>query len=112
MQTPIRLTFRHLDRSPALEARAKEMLSRLQRFNDHIAQCHMTIEGSPGESRHGAPCVVKIDLIVPGAQIHAENERYDSDGGDVYIALRDAFDNAKRQLLDLHRQQREMTSGV
>jgi ribosomal subunit interface protein len=106
MQSPLRLTFRHIDRSPALEARARELLIRLQRFDSHISQCHMTIEKSSGAHHSAAPYVVKIDFSLPGAQIHAENIARDGEQhSDAYTAVHAAFDNAKRQLLDLKRQQ-------
>jgi hypothetical protein len=43
---------------------------------------------------------------VPGAQIHADSLHIDGAGHkDIYLALRDAFNNAKRQLQDLRRDQ-------
>ena len=98
------ITFRHIDHSGALEDRARKLGSRLERFGKRIMQCHMTLEG-PGSCRDGgAPYVVKIDLAVPGAQIHADSLHVDGAGHeDIYLALRDAFNNAKRQLQDLHR---------
>jgi Sigma 54 modulation protein / S30EA ribosomal protein len=101
---PITLTFRHVDRSGALEERARKLGSRLGRFSDRIMQCHMVFEG-PGRGRDGGVLFcVKIDLTVPGARIHADSLHVDGRGHkDVYLALRDAFNNAKRQLQGLHR---------
>jgi len=98
------ITFRHIDHSGALEDRAQKLGSRLGRFSERIMQCHITLEG-PGDRRDGgAPYLVKIDLTVPGAQIHADSLHADGAGHkDIYIALRDAFNNAKRQLQGLHR---------
>jgi ribosome-associated translation inhibitor RaiA len=104
MRPPITLSFRHLDRSGALEDRARNLGSRLERFNERITQCHITLEGPVTQSDTRAPYLVKIDLIVPGAQIHADSLHVDGAGHrDIYLALRDAFNNAKRQLQDLQR---------
>ena len=106
MQSSINITFRQLAHSGAVEDRARKLASRLQRFNERIQQCRMTIErsGSPGDG--AAPYLVKIDLTVPGAHIHADSRQIDGIGHkDVFLALRDAFNNAKRQLQDLHRDQ-------
>jgi ribosome-associated translation inhibitor RaiA len=104
MQPQITIAFRHIDHSGAIEDRARKLGSRLQRFSGRIVQCHMTLEGS--DSRRGAPYLVKIDLTVPGAQIHADSLHVDGAGHkDIYLALRDAFNNAKRQLQNLHRDQ-------
>jgi hypothetical protein len=100
------ITFHHIDHCGALEDRARKLGSRLGRFSERIMQCHITLEG-PGNRRDGdASYVVKIDLTVPGARIHADSLHIDGAGHkDIYLALRDAFNNAKRQLQDLHRDQ-------
>jgi hypothetical protein len=101
---PITLTFHHLDRSGALEDRARTLGIRLNRFSERLTYCHMSLEGPGHRSTAAAPYVVKIDLIVPGAQIHADSLHVDGSGHkDIYLALRDAFNNAKRQLQGLHR---------
>ena len=98
------LTFRHIDHSGALEDRARKLGSRLQRFSERMTKCHMTLEGPENRRDSGTPYLVKIDLTVPGAQIHADSLHVDGAGHrDIYLALRDAFNNAKRQLQDLHR---------
>jgi hypothetical protein len=104
MQSPVTITFRHIGHSGALEERARKLGSRLGRFNGRIMQCHMTLEGADNDCRSGSPYCVKIDLIVPGAQIHADSLHADGAGHkDIYLALRDAFINAKRQLQELDR---------
>jgi Sigma 54 modulation protein / S30EA ribosomal protein len=103
MRSLVTLTFRNIERCGALEARALELGSRLQRFGKRLTQCHMTLEGADGGADNIAPYVIKIELSVPGAQIHADSLHGDNTGhADVYLAMRDAFDDAKRQLLDLH----------
>jgi putative sigma-54 modulation protein len=103
MQSPIILTFHHIDRSGALEERARKLGHHLTRFNERITHCHMTLQGpdSPGAGA-GAAYLVKIDLTVPGAHIHADSLHVDGTGHEaIYLALRDAFNNAKRQLQGL-----------
>jgi ribosome-associated translation inhibitor RaiA len=107
------LTFRHTGHSSALEARARELGQRLQRYGERISQCHMTIEGARGGRSGGAPFVVQIDLALPGAQIHADSLQIDGAGHkDVYLALRDAFNNAKRQLQELHSKRFRFDAGA
>lgn len=101
MQSPLSLTFRHIERSGALEERARKLGHHLTRFNERIAHCHMTLQG-PDHPHGNSGYVVKIDLMVPGAQIHADSLHIDGAGHkDIFLALRDAFNNAKRQLLNL-----------
>lgn len=113
MRSLTTLTFRHTDHSSALESRARELGQRLARYGERISHCHMTIEGSRGGHGSSAPFVVQIDLAVPGAQIHADSLQIDGTGHkDVYVALRDAFNNAKRQLQELHSKRFRFDAGA
>src|ERR1700675_2761623 len=103
MQSPITLSFRHIDRSGALEERALKFGHHEARFNGRIQHCHMTLQGPNNlDANADSQYLVKIDLMVPGAQIHADSLHAHGAGHkDIYLALRDAFNNAKRQLLGL-----------
>ena len=73
----------------------------------------MTLEGSRGGHSSGAPYVVQIDLAVPGAQIHADSRQLDGAGHeDIHLALRQAFNNAKRQLQELHSKRFRFAAGT
>jgi hypothetical protein len=96
------LAFRHIVRSGALDAHARELGSRLEKLGERVTQCHMTLEGLLAADSGGF-YFVKIELAVPGAQIYAESLQVDcSTGGNIHLAMRDAFDNAQRQLQELH----------
>ncbi|MDY6946218.1 MAG: ribosome-associated translation inhibitor RaiA [Pseudomonadota bacterium] len=99
MQTSLRITFRHMESSPSLEARIREHVAHLERFHQDITRCHVVIEAPSARRRQGAPFEVTVDLTIPGREIvvrtgHAEREAH----VDVYVAVRDAFDSIKRQL--------------
>lgn len=107
METPLRITFRHMAPSAAVETRVREHVERLERFHDSITGCHVVIEAPPAHRAHGAPFDVKIDLTVPGREISVRSERAEHAAHeDVYVALRDAFDSTKRRLQDYAREER------
>jgi len=113
MPLPVNLTFRHIDHSGALESRARELGQRLQRYGERITYCHMIFDGSRRSANSGASYQVQIDLAVPGAQIHADSLQIDGAGHkDIYVALRDAFNNAKRQLQELHSKRFRFDTGT
>jgi hypothetical protein len=59
----------------------------------------MTLEGLTGDGLPDSSYVVKIELSVPGAQIHADSLQADSSGHtSLFVAMRDAYDNARQQL--------------
>jgi putative sigma-54 modulation protein len=100
------LTFHGIERSGAVEARIRGISARLRRCHDRITYCHVTVEG--GLDQSVGTVAAKIHISVPGAQIHADS--INPDGvrhTDVFLALRDAYDSARRQLRDLQRDGRK-----
>ena len=107
MQTPLQVTFRHMDHSPAVEARVRELAQRLEHFYARITGCHVVVEGPAAHRHKGAPYTVRIDVVVPGRNLHIDSERdAHREHADVYVALRDAFDMARRLLEDYVRAER------
>lgn len=110
MQTPLRVTFRHLQPSPAVEARVREHVERLERFHQRITGCQVIVEAPAAHHHNGAPFNVKIALSLPGAEINVHSQHSDDTAhADVYVALRDAFDVVKRCLKDHARERRAVS---
>ena len=103
MSAPLTVTFRHVPRTGALEAAAREVGQRLLRLNERMTDCHIMLVGEPASHTESRVCVVKIHVSVPGAQIHAEGSLPPEGGAqDARHALRSAYENAKRQLEKLN----------
>ncbi len=106
MNSPVTVSFRRLARSAGVESRARELGERLQRLDSRITACHITVQSELDDHMNEAQCVVNIHLNLPGALIHADSiQRVGVGHRDVYVALHDAFEDARRQLdsLRLHR---------
>lgn len=106
------VTFRHFERSGALEAGIREIGDRLQRCDPRITQCHISVVGG---TAGGGSVAVRIHVSVPGAQIHADSANDGGPGhGDAFLALRKAYEGARSQLRSLHREsgRRGLLSGV
>lgn len=101
MAIPVQITFKGMDPSPAMEARIQEKAARLERFADFILRCHVTVEAPHRHHHQGNVFHARVELDVPRGRIVAGNG-----GGknhaheDPYVALRDAFAAATRQLED------------
>ena len=102
MQMPLEITVKGTHRSPALEASIREKEARLEEFHPRIIRCHVTVEESGKHQHQGHWFAVHIDVRVPGREIAVTHEHRE----DVFVALRDAFDAAKRQLEDVVREKR------
>ncbi|MGD9000401.1 MAG: HPF/RaiA family ribosome-associated protein [Granulosicoccaceae bacterium] len=107
MKIPLQITFRHMEPSEALEAKIREKAEDLERFVDYIMRCRVTVEAPHQHHRQGKLYNVKIDITLPGEEIIADRHPAEHLAHeDVYVALRDAFNAARRQLEDYARKRR------
>jgi len=107
MQVPLQITVRDFPQSEALEARIREKAAKLEEFYPRITSCRVTVEEMRKHHQQGRHFQVSLDVRVPGREIvvnHAHDE-------DVYVALRTAFDSARRQLEEVVRLQRDEVKG-
>jgi ribosomal subunit interface protein len=103
MQIPLKVTLRNVSPSAAIEAAIRERASRLERWCDRIIRCRVLAE-APQRRHHrkGGPYNVRIDLTVPGDELVVNRQA----AQDLYVAIREAFEVARRQLQDYARRQR------
>lgn len=102
MQRPLQLRWHGVDPSAAVEAHIRDDVSRLERVCDRITGCVVTVEAPSHHHRHaGAQYRVRIELSVPGGKlVVGRDPRKTALHSDLYIALKAAFREARRQLGD------------
>jgi len=102
MQIPLQITIRDMEHSEALETHIRDKVNKLEEFFNHIMSCRVVVEMPHKHHQQGKQFNVRIDIGVPGSEIAVNRDHAE----DVYVALRDAFDAAKRQLEDYARKMR------
>jgi cold shock CspA family protein len=123
---PIQVTFRGLPHSDDLESDVRERVTWLEQFYTGIVRCRVVIE-LPHRHRHdGRHVHVRIELTVPDVppivmshepslhgrlkDLEEEEHHKDSEIESVHryatVAIREAFDAARRRLEDVAREQR------
>ena len=106
MQIPLEIDYRNLESTPALTAAIKKKTAKLEQFYDRITGCHVTLEAPHRHHHKGKQYQVHIRLTLPGkvlAVTHASGKQAHED---AYVAIRDAFVAAQRQLEDYVRTRR------
>lgn len=96
MQIPLQVTFRHLPRSDALEARIRERASALDALYPHVMSCRVVVEEESRHKQQGKLFTLRVDLHIPGHELVVTREHHE----DPFVAVRDAFDALRRQLED------------
>ncbi|MEN8175083.1 MAG: HPF/RaiA family ribosome-associated protein [Pseudomonadota bacterium] len=101
------ITFRGVPPSDALEANIRQKVEKLDRFFPHIMGCRVVVEAHHRHHHQGNLYRVCVDLTVPGRELVVNRTRDKHQAHeDVYVAVRDAFDAARRQLEDYSRKLR------
>lgn len=106
MQNTVQITFRGMDASEAVQARVREAVAKLEQVQPRLTGCHVVVEAKHRHHHQGQIFHVSIDLTAPGFEL-AVNRDAEKDHAheDVYVAVRDAFDAARRKLVE-HPQRR------
>ncbi|MGZ8241534.1 MAG: HPF/RaiA family ribosome-associated protein [Methylobacter sp.] len=104
MQIPLQITFRGIPHSDAVEAKIREKASKLDRFHTHIIGCRVAVEAEHQRHHQGNPYHIRIDITTPRKELVISREHHDNKAyEDIYVAIRDAFNAATRQLEDYAR---------
>lgn len=110
MQVPLHVTFQNMQVSDTVEARIRERVDALDRIFPEIVSCRVAVESDARQHRRGRLYHVRIVLAVPGSDIVVNRDPVQRRVHEnVYVAVRDAFDAARRQLEDYMRRLRAET---
>lgn len=123
---PTQVTFRGITDSDALEAYVRERVQWLEQFYSDVIGCRVAVEVPHRHRRTGQHVHVRIELTVPGgAPIvvtqepslhgrlkdteeaeHSKATEIEGVNRYAHVAIRQAFDAARRRLQDFAREQR------
>jgi cold shock CspA family protein len=100
METEPKIAFENMESSDAVRQRILDEIAHLEELYGRITSCRVVVDKPEKGRRKGIPFQIRIHLVLPGGQevaVHpstARGEQY----GDANLAIRDAFDAARRQL--------------
>lgn len=107
MQVPLEITFRGIPHSDAVETRIREKAAKLEQFCENIISCRVAVEAEHHHQHQGNLYKIRLDISVPNKHIVVSRDHHDKQSHeDMYVALRDAFSAATRQLEEYVRIQR------
>jgi hypothetical protein len=107
MNSPLQICFRNMNHAPVVEQIIRSEAANLNRFADRIMSCRVVVEVPHRHHEHGNLYQVRLDLTVPGGKIVVSREPPEQPQyRDLTLAIRGAFDAARRQLEDHVRRRR------
>jgi len=109
---PLKITWRNVAPSPAIEENIREKAEKLDQFIDEVTNCRVVLEVPHRHQRKGKLYHVRLDIKVPGGEVVINREPDKrSARADVYVSIQEAFDAARRQLQDHVRRRRGDIKG-
>jgi cold shock CspA family protein len=107
MKIPLQISFRGMDHSAAVEQNIREWAEKIERFCEDITSCQVVVEAPHHHHHKGNLFHIRIDITAPDGEL-VVSRRPDQHHAheDVYVAIRDAFHAARRQLEDYARKRR------
>ena len=107
MQLPLQITFDNVSSSEAIEAKSRQKTDKLNKLYNRLIGCRVAID-APHRHHQGNLYHIRIDLTVPGGELVIDRTPPEHQAHeDIYVAVRDAFNAAKRKLQDYARLQRQ-----
>lgn len=104
MSIPIKITYRNVDPSPAVEENIRSHAEKLKEFDERVHWCNVTVEAEGKHQHKGRIYRITINVGLPGKTIAVNRAGpHNPAHADVYVAIRDSFAAAKRQIEDYAR---------
>lgn len=96
MKQPLDMRFIGMEPTPAIEEVALGKAAKLDQFRPDIMTCRVTVELKDKHRHQGKSFAVRVNVTVSDHEFSVDRVHDE----DVYVALREAFDDMKRQLQD------------
>lgn len=109
MKIPPEIVYRNLEKTEAIDSLVRSKVEKLERLCSRINSCRIAVEKAHERPRSGSPYRVRLDITVPPNHEIAvvrnpgEGTQYDP----IEAVIRNAFDVACRQLVELEDKQQD-----
>ncbi|MCI0469268.1 MAG: HPF/RaiA family ribosome-associated protein [Nitrospirae bacterium] len=102
MEMNFQLQTHNIKISDSVKDEISRKAEKLTEFYDRINRCRVVVDMPHRHSNEGGKYEVRIDMTLPGSEIVIKQQGHE----DIAIAVREAFDAARRKLEDYGRRQR------
>jgi len=108
MQAPLEITFQNSEPSEAIRSEIEKQAKRLDKFDDRITSCNVTVIAPQTRHRSGDLFKIDIRIAMPEhkeiivSKTHGDAPQHEH----IAVAIKDAFAAARRQIEDAARELR------
>jgi ribosomal subunit interface protein len=107
MTNEFQVVFHNIDQSDAIIDTVNKRIEKLERFCDHILTGRVVLDSPHNNHHKGKVYSVGLEIHTPSKEVRVNQEQHDNHAHeDLYVAIRDAFNAAERQLKSVDKKHR------
>lgn len=99
MTNEFQVVFHNIEQSNAVAEAVQKRISKLERYCDQILTGRVVLDSPHNNHYKGKVYSVGLEIHTPNKEVRVNQEQHDNHAHeDLYVAIRDAFNAAERQL--------------
>ncbi|MSR11544.1 MAG: ribosome-associated translation inhibitor RaiA [Gammaproteobacteria bacterium] len=107
MSNEFQIVYHNLDQTEAINDAVQKRIAKLQRFCDQIITGRVVLDSPHNNHHKGKVYSVGLEVHTAIKEVRVNQEHHDNHAHeDLYVAIRDAFDAAERQLKSVDKKHR------
>jgi ribosomal subunit interface protein len=108
MSNEFQVVFHNIDQSDALSESVQKRIDKLRRFSSDIIGGRVVLDSPHNNQHKGKVYSVAIEIHTSNKPVVVTQEQHDNHAHeDLYVAIRDAFNAAERQLKSVDKKHRK-----
>ncbi len=116
MTNEFQVVFHNIDQSNAIADAVNKRIEKLERYCDQIITGRVVLDSPHNNHHKGKVYSVGLEIHTPIKEVRVNQDQHDNHAHeDLYVAIRDAFNAAERQLKSIdkkHRNQKPAKLGT
>ncbi|HIF75538.1 MAG TPA: ribosome-associated translation inhibitor RaiA [Gammaproteobacteria bacterium] len=111
MTNEFQVVFHNLNPTDAITEAVNKRVDKLQRFCDQIITGRIVLDSPHNNHHKGKVYSVSLEIHTPLIEVRVNQDQHDNHAHeDLYVAIRDAFNAAERQLRSVNKKHRKMSA--
>ena len=110
MTNEFQVVFHNIDQTNAIANAVQKRINKLERYCDQIITGRVVLDSPHNNHHKGKVYSVGLEIHTPSKEVRVNQEQHDNSAHEnLYIAIRDAFNAAERQLKSVDKKHRKAT---
>ncbi len=107
MHNEFQIFFHNIEQTDALRDAVRKRISKLERYCERIISGRVVLDAPHNHRHKGKVYSVGLEIHTPQKEVRVNQEQHDNHAHeDLYVAIRDAFNAAERQLKSVDKSHR------